>query len=144
MAHPKPRPETPRPMRLTERDKLVLQTIYDFEGLMSRQQLAVTCFGGNVEWAKKRARLLYENGLINQPTAEEMYRIPKGKFVYWLDTLGLEIGAGLTCDQPRYTYRVKAGSPQRTKLDHDLSINDVRLAIIAAVAAKPAPTLGQR
>src|SRR5260221_11005602 len=91
MAKPKPRPDIPHRMRLTERDKALLQFIHEYEGIVSRRQLAKVFFGGNEDWAKKRMRLLFENGYVRQTTTEEMHRVPRGEWIFWLDRLGLEL-----------------------------------------------------
>lgn len=141
MAKPKPRPAIPRRMRITDRDKHVLQTIYDFEGLMSKRQIAEVCFDGSVEWAKKRMRVLFENGYVRQPDEDDMHRVPRGEWLYWLDRLGLETIAGLRGEEPLYTDKVRTEAPQWAKVEHDLALNDVRLVILAALARLPSLTL---
>ncbi len=143
MAKPKPRPKTPRRMRLTERDKTILQTIYEFEGLISKKQIAMLCFGGNEDWAKKRMRLLFENGYVRQPDATSMHRVPIGEWIYWLDHLGLETVAGLLGDDPLYTDKARTVAPQWGKIEHNLAINDFRLKVLATIANSPFLILDQ-
>lgn len=143
MAKPKPRPAIPHRMRLTERDKHVLQTIYEFEGLMSRKQLAQVCFGGNLDWAKKRLRLLFENGYVRQPDEQDMHRVPRGEWIYWLDRFGLEVVLGLKGDEPLYTDKVRTEAPQWAKIEHDLAINYFRLTVLEALSQNPTLLLGE-
>ncbi len=141
---PKPRPATPRRMRLTERDKQLLQAMYnDFGGIVSRRQLALAFFGGNEDWAKKRLRMLYENSYVNQPGASDMHRIPLGQWIYWLDQNGLELVSGLTEDDPRYTDKARTAAPQWAKIEHDLAVNDFRLTVSLALNDHPNLLLGQ-
>jgi hypothetical protein len=121
-------------MRLTERDKQVLHALYDFEGLMSKRQLATLFFGGSEEWTKKRMRLLFENGYVRQPNEEDMHRVPKGEWIYWLDRYGLDVVAGLKGDEPLYTDKVRTDAPQWAKVEHDLAVNDFRLIVRTALS----------
>lgn len=141
MAKPKPRPDVPRRMRLTERDKALLQFIYDYEGLVSRRQLAKVFFGGNDDWAKHRLRILFENGYVRQPDEQDMHRVPRGEWLYWLDRMGLEVVAGLRGDDPRHTDILRAEAPQWAKIEHDLALNDFRLTVNDAVSLNPSLAL---
>lgn len=138
-----PRPAIPKRMRLTNRDKEILSAIYDFEGLMSRAQLAKLFFNGGEPGAKKRLRKLFENGYIRQPDERDLHRVPVGTWLYWLDHDGLDIVAGLKGDEPLYTDKVRTQSPQWAKVEHDLALNDVRLTMLDAIAAHPELQLGE-
>lgn len=143
MAKPKKRPANPRPMRVTERDKALLQFIYDHEGLVSRRQLAKVFFGGNEDWAKHRLLLLFENGYLNQPDDENMHRVPRGQWIYWLDRLGLELVAGLHGEEPLHTDKLRTNAPQWAKIEHDLAVNEFRLLVQDALLLNPALALAE-
>ena len=142
MAKPKPRPKDPGGMRFTERDKDTLQTIYEFEGLMSKRQIAEACFDGNQDTARKRLRTLFEHGYLRQPEEEEVHRVPVGEWIYWLDTLGLEAVAGLRGEDPLKADKAKREAPQWAKIEHDLTLNDFRLTVNHALALHPEITPG--
>lgn len=137
MAKPKPRPDNPRPIRLTARDKAILQAIHlEFEEVMALRQLHRRFFApATLAAARLRLRALFENRYLLQPNADEMHRAPE--MVYWLDARGLEVVAGLGGDNPRPADLRKRRLPQWAKLEHDLAVNDVHLDVLEAVEGSP-------
>lgn len=125
------RPKNPKSIRLTERDIRIFETIHAYDGMMSFAQLRRLFFPG--KWATgplERLRLLYQNRYLDMPDDDNVHRVPQGETVYWLDTLGAEVVAGLHgLELKDFTWR-KMG--RWSLIAHDLAVNNFRLDVIEA------------
>ncbi len=123
-------------MRLTERDKQILETIHACDGLMSLRQIDRLFFSGHGR-SQPRARMhkLIANGYIARPTPEQQHRAPLGETVYWLGSKGAAVVAGLQGMTLRdFRWRQQ---PRLSQIDHNLAVTDFRLDVLQAVAAQP-------
>ena len=130
MSRSKPyqRPKKPTPMRLTERDKEIQETIHAFDGMMSLKQIDRLFFSGQGRsQPRKRMRILFENGYVQLPNRRTIHRLPLGETIYWLDRRGAEVVAarqGITlADLPWRRH------PRWSWIEHDLAVNNFRLHI---------------
>ena len=139
---PYTRPKNPRPIRLTRRDKQILETIHAFDGMMSRKQIDRLFFAGKGRTQpRQRMQALFDHGYVNMPDAEEIHRVPLGEVIYWLDKKGAKLVAGLRGNVPSgFSWRKK---PRWSLLEHDLAVNDVRIAVREACQRSPLLTLEQ-
>src|SRR5258708_29874268 len=108
----RPRDKTPRKIVITPHDLEIVRTIYDFEGKMSRWQLAQVCFGGREDNAtRRRLRQLYEAYVIN--ALEDRTH----GMIYWLDKEGMALVDEQT---HRYSTTALKDPPKKLTVDHDI------------------------
>lgn len=142
MANTKPRPRNPKPIRLTERDKAILTTLYAFDGLMARRQIVQLFFGDVDESrARRRLRALFEHGYINQPRPGDEHRAPE--WIYWLGREGYRLIAGWNGEEPKTADLKRAKPPKWATLEHSLRVNDVRIAVMLSAESSPELKLTQ-
>ena len=123
-------------MRLTERDKRILEAVHAYDGMLGFSQLKRMFFTGESQ-AKHRLKLLYQNRYLNRPNKEQRRKVPE--LIYWLDKRGAKIVAGLNSSTYReFSWRKK---PRWFQVDHDLAVNDFRLDLVAACKNHPAVNL---
>ena len=60
-------------MRLTERDRRIMEAIHDFDGMLGFSQIRRKFFSGKSQ-AEVRLRLLYHNRYLNRPDKEKRPR----------------------------------------------------------------------
>lgn len=124
------RPLQTRPIRLTERDRQILETIYTFDGLMSRRQIDRLFFTGQGRsQPRQRLHALYQHGYLDRPGREAAHRVPAGEHLYWLAARGAEVVAG-----PAASRRRKRSLAQ---VEHDLAVNDFRIDVSQACSQSP-------
>ena len=125
---PYQRSSQPQPIRITPRDKRILETIHAFDGLLSLQQVDRLFFSGKGRsQPRARMRLLYDNAYVNMPVPENIHQVPIGETIYWLDHKGASTVAGLRGQSVnQLKWRSK---PRYSLIDHDLRVNDFRIAI---------------
>lgn len=125
------RAQKPTPIRLTERDKRILETIHAFDGVLSLKQIDRLFFSGHGRsQPRARMRQLFDSGYVNAPNKTTIHRVPAGETVYWLSRQGAAIVAGLQGETlHRFSWRPQ---PRFALLQHDLALNDVRLAVMQA------------
>jgi hypothetical protein len=112
----------PPPMRLTERDRQILEAIHGYDGLLSFPQIQRLFFTGKSQ-AELRLKLLYQHHYVNRPNFNERKRLPD--MVYWLDRRGAEVLASLNgVPLQEYSWRKE---PRWFQVEHDLAITDFRL-----------------
>lgn len=133
---PRSRSKNPRPIRITERDKQILETIHAFDGMISRKQVDRLFFSGKGRTQpRQRMQALFDHGYIRMPDEQEIHRVPVGEVVYWLDKKGAKLVAGLYGETlSRFSWRRK---PRWSILEHDLTVNDIRIAVREACEASP-------
>ena len=96
---PYTRLERPPSLRLTERDRRILETIHAFDGLMSLRQIDRLFFSGRGgTWARERMRALFDHGYVNMPDTANVYRVPLGETIYLLGKKGAALGT-ITCNK---------------------------------------------
>jgi hypothetical protein len=114
-------------MRLTARDKRILEAVHAYDGMMGFTQIQRLFFGGKSQ-AEHRLKLLYQNCYLNRPNREQRRRVPE--MIYWLDKKGARIVASLRGESYRgFSWRKK---PRWFQVEHDLAVNDFRLDVEAA------------
>jgi hypothetical protein len=137
---PYTRPKHPTPIRLTERDHKILETLHVFDGMLSLTQVDQLFFAGRgTTQPRARMRALFENGYVNMPASSDVHKVPLGETIYWLDQRGAEVVAGLHGEPLKaFKWREK---PRWSLIAHDLKVNDFRLMVMAACEAAPTLTL---
>lgn len=118
----------PQPIRITARDKNILETIHAFDGIISLRQIDHLFFSGrNRSQPRARMRTLYDNEYVNMPGPEDIHQVPLRETIYWLDKKGASIVAGLQ-GQLLKTFRWR-NRPRYSLIDHDLRVNDFQIAV---------------
>jgi hypothetical protein len=134
------RKSNPPAIRLTRRDRQILETIYAFDGMMSLKQIDRLFFSGaGGTWPRERLRALFDNGYLNMPDRDNMHRVPLGETIYFLGKKGAAIVAGLQGELPKdLPWRRQ---PRWSLISHDLAVNDFRITVMQAVQASRSLTL---
>lgn len=106
----------------------ILETIYAFDGLMSRTQIDRLFFSGKGRTQpRQRMQALFDHGYVKMPNEEDRHRVPVGEVIYWLDKKGAELVAGLRGESlSGFSWRKR---PRWSMLVHDLLVNDFRIAV---------------
>jgi hypothetical protein len=139
---PYTRPRVPPPMRLTGRDRAILEAIHAFDGMLSLKQIDRLFFSGDGKTQPRhRLRTLFTNGFVQMPDARTIHHVPLGETIYWLGEKGAEVVAesyGTTLSEISWRR-----NPRWAQLEHDLAVNDFRLWVQRACAADPQLELRQ-
>jgi len=121
------RVSVPLPMRLTERDKQILEAIHAYDGMLSFSQIQRIFFTGKSQ-AELRMRLLYHTGFVERPNEIQRHRMPE--MIYWLGKKGAEIVASLnSVSVAELGWRKE---PRWFQVEHDIEVNNFRLDLEAA------------
>lgn len=127
----------PPNMRLTERDKHILEAVYAYDGMLSFSQLHRLFFTGKSQ-TELRLRLLYQHGYLNRLDREQRCRY--SEMIYWLDKRGAELVASLnSLSLYELGWRKE---PRWFQVEHDLAVNDFRLDLQQACQQSDQVTLG--
>ena len=132
------RPKNPRPMALQRRDVDLFETINDFDGLLSEDQICRLFFGGGERACRYRMSKLWQNGYLHKPSRDQRARIPA--MIYWLDTPGAQEVAnrhGLPLEQLNWVKRPRWG-----QVAHDLAVADFRIDVLIFTRRYPAFQIG--
>lgn len=122
----------PPPMRLTERDKRILEAIHHYEGVLADFQIQRLFFTSRTQ-ASFRLKLLYQNAYVSRPDRKQRAALPA--MVYWLDRAGAAYVAALQGQSlESFSYRKE---PRYLQLEHDLQVNDVRITLEEACSRTP-------
>jgi len=126
------------PMQFTTRDGRILEAIHSFDGVLSDHQIHALFFQGRQQRVMQhRMMLLYQHGYVKRPTLRQRSAIPT--MVYWLDERGAAYVAGLAgLPVAEFSYRTE---PKWATLEHDLAVNDFRIAVIQACHQHPSLSL---
>ena len=116
------RTKNPPNMRLTERDKHILEAIHAYDGMLGFSQIRRLFFTGKSQ-AEQRLKLLYQHRYINRPNKDQRRRLPE--MIYWLDKRGAEIVASReSTPLKEFSWRK---APRWFQVEHDLAVNDFRI-----------------
>lgn len=109
-------------MRLTERDRQIIEAVHSYDGMLGVSQLQRMFFTGESQ-AKQRLMLLYQHKYLNRPDKEQRRRLPQ--MIYWLDKRGAALIASLNSTPlQEFPWR---NEPRWFQVEHDLAVNDFRL-----------------
>ena len=122
----------PTPMRLTDRDKRIIEIIHAYDGMLGFSQIRRLFFTGKSQ-AEHRLKLLYQHKYLNRPDKTQRRRMPE--MIYWIDKSGAEYVASLNgVTMNELTWRKK---PRWFQVEHDLAVNNFRLDIEEACQNEP-------
>lgn len=123
----------PPSMRLTERDKHILEAVHAYDGMMGFSQIHRKFFSSKSQ-AELRLRLLYQNHYLNRPDAVQRRKM--SEMIYWLDKSGAALVASLNgIEFKDFTWRQQ---PRWFQVEHDLAVNDFRIDLEQACQDDPA------
>ena len=115
------------PMRLTDRDKRILETVHAYDGVMADEQIGRLFFTGTTQ-RRVRTMLLYQHGYLNRPNRRQRAALPH--MIYWLGERGAEFVAGLHGTAlEEFAWKRE---PRWGMIEHDLIVNDMRIAFTQA------------
>ena len=117
----------PPAMRLTERDKRILEAVHAYDGTLSFSQIQRMFFTGKSQ-TEQRLKLLYQHGYLARLNKDQRRRFPE--MIYWLDKKGAEIVASLNGTPLQEFYWRK--EPRWFQVEHDLAVIDFRLDMLQA------------
>lgn len=122
-----PKKKSPVSGKFTPRDGQILEAIHAYDGMLADYQLRALFFTGESQF-RLRMRYLSQHGYVSRPTYKERAAIRH--MVYWLSKQGAAYVAGKTgTPVEEFTY---LKTPRWSQLDHDIAVNDVRLAFTNA------------
>ena len=125
------RNKNPRKLYPNKNTKEVMAAIHSFEGVMTHSQITRLCFPGcTSSWPLERMQHYFDHKLVKKIDAHNVNGRILGEIIYTLDKNGANMAArykGMEC--PDFKWR---RNPRWFTLFHDLTINDVRLAIVEA------------
>lgn len=120
------------PMRLTERDRRILEAIHAYDGMLSAGQIKRLFFTGDSQM-QLRLRLLYRHGYLARPDRRQ--RASLDEPVFWLAPKGAEFVAGLSgTPAADFTFRRE---PRWMQVAHDVAVNEVRITLSEACKREP-------
>ena len=125
----------PPPMRLTDRDKRVVEAVYQFRFLTRDQIKQLEFEKGSMTACQRRLSLLFHNGYL----AGVHKAIPTGygssKRVYCLSKKGAALISHLYSEKEarEIKWNEKYNKVEPFFIEHTLAINDVRIAFLKAV-----------
>ena len=112
-------------MRLTERDRAILEAIHAFDGMLADYQIQKLFFRGKRQM-QHRMSLLFHHGYVARPDRKRRAAITNT--IYWLSKKGANYVAGLSGQNlNEFKYRKE---PKWFTLDHDVAVNDFRLSLL--------------
>jgi hypothetical protein len=114
-------------MRLTERDRHILEAVHAYDGVLSFSQIQRLFFTGKSQ-TEQRLKLLYQHRYLARPGKDQRRRL--SQMIYWLDKKGAELIASLNgTPLPEFYWRKE---PRWFQLEHDLAVTDFRLDLTQA------------
>lgn len=126
------------PMRLTDRDRRILEAVHAYDGMLSEGQIRSLFFTGRTA-TQVRLMLLYQHGYLNRPDRRQRAALPA--MVYWLSEKGATYVAGLYGQSlSEFAWRKQ---PRMMQVEHDLAVNDLRILINKACQSLPLFSLNQ-
>jgi hypothetical protein len=123
-------------MRLTERDRRILEAIHAYDGMLGFLHILRLFFSGRSQ-AEQRMKLLYQHRYVNRPNREERGRVPQ--MIYWLAKRGAEVVSSLT-GTPLNEFEWRK-QPRWFQVEHDLAVTDFRLDLQEACQTASEVTL---
>jgi hypothetical protein len=123
-------------MRLTERDKRILEAIHAYDGMLAAPQIQRLFFTGKTQM-ETRARLLFQHGFLNRPDRRRRGTLPA--MIYWLGERGAAWIAGL--DGQTLKEFVWRQEPLWSQVEHTVAVNDFRITLGQACRHSAAFTL---
>lgn len=127
------RPKSPRRMRLTQRDKVVVKAANDFR-VMRQAQLQRLLFPSR-NTAQIRLRLLWEHGYLKREFLPVVGGIQTSPILYLVDKRGVELlrsEFGYEDNELRWS---RGGKLSPRFLEHTLGLSEIRLAVALACRA---------
>jgi hypothetical protein len=132
MPRPAVRPRNPAPIQLTDRDYAILETLYAYDGLMARRQIARLFFPGRDDSrVKHRMGDLFKHRYVAQPDESSDHRV--AEWVYWLDVKGYHLVAQRAGREATKAELARAKGFRWDTIPHMVAVHDVRLAILEAI-----------
>jgi hypothetical protein len=154
------RSEFPPSMRFQQRDAMILETIYSFDGILARRQIKEMFWPTSSDQSmEKRLSKLFHNGYINWPSNEQRkYRaIPEPIiWVGWRGAIILAQRRGIQVRDPKGANENQLRllenrlrnqgirwmrEPKWNQIQHDLKVNDIHHVVEKSVKAYPKFTL---
>ena len=129
--------KTPPPMRLTDRDKRIVEAVYQLR-FLTRDQIKLLEFEkGSMTACQRRLSLLYHNGYLSAVHKPIPTGYGSSKRVYCLSKKGAALIAHLYSEKEarEIKWNEKYNKVEPFFIEHILAINDVRIAFLKAALA---------
>ncbi|MHB8276742.1 MAG: replication-relaxation family protein [Candidatus Humimicrobiaceae bacterium] len=127
--------KTPPPMRLTDRDKRIVEAVYQLR-FLTRDQIKLLEFGeGSMTACQRGLSLLYHNGYLSAVHKPIPTGYGSSKRVYCLSKKGAGLIAHLYSEEEarEIKWNEKLNKVEPFFIEHTLAINDVKIAFLKAV-----------
>ena len=129
-------------MQITPRDKLILESVHAYDGVLSDYQVMYLHFNPEtgMRQAQHRLSLLWQHGYLARPNRR--LRATLSCMVYWLDEKGAAYVASLS-GQVLSEFSWRKPGTRWSLIDHDLATNDFRISMVFACQSYDELDLGQ-
>lgn len=128
------RVDSPPPMRMTLRDRAIVQAVYEHR-LLSAPQIEALFFQsarprGRQTSCQRRLQLLFHHGFLDRIALPIVLGEGRAPYVYVLDELGATLVASqLGVDRAEVDWQPKQNQVGHQFVTHTLAVNDFRVAI---------------
>lgn len=129
--------KTPPPMRLTDRDKRIVEAVYQLRFLTSEQIKLLEFEKGSMTACSRRLKVLYHNGYLTDTRKTIPAGYGSSKRVYCLAKKGAALISHLYSEKEarEIKWNEKYNKVEPFFIEHTLAINDVRIAFLKAALA---------
>jgi len=126
--------KTPPPMRLTDRDKRIVEAVYQLRFLTSEQIKELEFEDGSMTACSRRLKLLYHNGYLTDTRKTIPAGYGSSKRIYCLAKKGAALISHLYSEKEarQIKWSEKYNKVEYFFIEHTLALNDVRIAFIKA------------
>ncbi len=134
------RVKNPPGIKLTQRDRELLTTLYHYDGMLSVDQIHRWFWPGRSKRkAQERISELFQNGYLRRPQRSELHRLPES--IVLLDKKAMEVIAE-TLDLDFSEVRLRS-ELRVSRVAHDILLNEFRYTFTQALKEHPAYILEQ-
>ena len=127
--------KTPPPMRLTDRDKRIIEAVYQLRFLTRDQIKKLEFEEGSMTACQRRLSLLFHNGYLSAIQKPIPIGYGSSKRVYCLSKKGADLISHLYGEKEarEINWNKKRNQVENFFIEHTLAINNVRIAFLKAV-----------
>jgi len=127
--------KTPPPMRLTDRDKRIVEAVYQLRFLTRDQIKKLEFEEGSMTACQRRLSLLFHNGYLSAVHKPIPTGYGSSKRIYCLSKKGADLISYLYGEREarEIKWNKKQNQVENFFIEHTLAINDVRIAFLKAV-----------
>lgn len=122
-------------MRLTDRDKRIVEAVYQMRFLTSEQVKQMEFEKGSITACRRRLTLLFHNGFLSDASKPKTAGYGSSKRIYCLSKKGADLISHLYSEKEarEIKWNDKQNKVEAFFIEHTLRLNDVRIAFAKSV-----------